>query len=94
MSMSPSMMIILTIWAVVVGLYVVLLFIGSFLGLRTEDTLYLSAGESKLEAEQRQVQKRIARIAPLKRGLAYGSVAMTAVLAGTWMVSVFHDLMH
>ena len=92
--MSSTLMIILTIWAVVVGLWLVLMFVGSFVSLREEDTLYLSAGETKLAAEQRQVQNLIARLAPLKRGFAYGAIAMTVVLAGTWIVSVFQELSH
>jgi hypothetical protein len=94
MSMSSPMSIILAIWAVVVGIYLVLLFIGSLVGLREEDTLYLSAGEARLEAEQRQVQKRIDKLAPYKRGFAYGSLAMTAVLAAVWIASVVRELMH
>ncbi len=94
MSMSSPLMIILTIWAVIVAGYIVLLFVSSFVGLREEDTLYLSAGETNLAAEQQQVQKRIARLAPLKRGFAYGSLAMTVVLAGAWIVSVVHELGH
>jgi hypothetical protein len=94
MSMSSPMSIILAIWTVVVGIYIVLLFIGSLVGLREEDTLYLSAGEAKMEAEQRQVQKRIGKLAPYKRGFAYGAIAMTVVLAATWIASVVRELMH
>jgi len=94
MSMSSPMMVILAIWAVFVCAYIVLLFIGSFVNLHEEDTLYLSAGEMKLAAEQREVQKRIDKIAPLKRGVGYGSLAMTVVLAGAWIVSVVHELTH
>jgi hypothetical protein len=93
MSMSSPMSLIVTIWAVVVGIYLVLLFVGSLVGLREEDTLYLSAGEAKLEAEQQQVQKRINKLAPYKRGFAYASLAMTAVLAAAWIASVVRELM-
>jgi hypothetical protein len=93
MSMSSPMSIILALWAVTVGVYLALLFIGSLVGLREEDTLYLSAGEAKLAAEQLQVQKRINRLAPFKRGFGYGSLAMTVVLAGVWIASVVRELM-
>src|SRR6202165_1066249 len=93
-AMSSPMSIILAIWAVVVGIYLVLLFIGSLVGLREEDTLYLSAGEAKLEAEQQLVQKRIGKLAPYKRGFAYGALAMTVVLAATWIAGVVRELMH
>jgi hypothetical protein len=94
MSMSSPLNIVLAIWVVVVGIYFVLLFVGSLVGLREEDTLFLSAGEAKLEAEQRQVQKRIDRLSPYKRGFAYGSLAMTVVLAAVWIASVVRELMH
>ena len=92
--MSSPLSIVLTIWVVVVGIYLVLIFVGSFVGLREEDTLYLSAGESKLAAEQQEVQKRIGKIAPYKKGFAYGSLAMTAVLAAVWIAGVVRELMH
>ncbi len=92
--MSSPMMIILAIWAVFVAAYIVLIFIGSFVNLHEEDTLYLSAGETKLAAEQREVQKRIDKIAPFKRGVGYGSLAMTVILAGAWIVSVVRELTH
>ena len=91
--MSSPLSIVLTIWVVVVGAYLVLIFVGSFVGLREEDTLYLSAGESKLAAEQQVVQRRIGKIAPYKKGFAYGSLAMTAVLAAVWIAGVVHELM-
>ncbi len=94
MSMSSPMGVILAIWAVIVGIYLALIFIGSLVGLREEDTLYLSAGEAKLEAEQRIVQRRIDRLAPLKRSFMYGSLAMTVILASAWIVSVARELMH
>lgn len=90
--MSSPISVVLIIWAVVVGIYLLLLFVGSFVSLREEDTLYLSAGEAKLAAEQSQVQARINRLAPLKRWFAYGSLAMTVVLAGTWITSVVREL--
>jgi len=93
MSMSSPLGIVLSIWAVVVGIYIVLLFIGSLVGLREEDTLYLSAGEAKLAAEQRQVQNRIDKLAPYKRGFGYGSLAMTVVLAAVWIGGVVRELM-
>jgi hypothetical protein len=93
MSMSSPMGAILALWAVIVCAYLALIFIGSFVGLREEDTLYLSAGEAKLEAEQRQVQRRIDKLAPLKRSFGYGSLVMTVVLAGAWIVSVVRELM-
>ena len=90
--MSSPLMVILIIWAVVVAAYGILLFIASFVGLREEDTLYLSAGETNLAAEQRQVQNRINKLAPFKRGFGYGSLAMTVILAGAWIVSVVKEL--
>jgi hypothetical protein len=94
MSMSSPMSVILVIWAIVVCIYLALIFVTSFVGLREEDTLYLSAGESKMAAEQQVVQKRIDKVAPVRRLFGYGSLAMSVVLAGTWIVSVVRDLTH
>lgn len=93
MSMSSPLTIVLVIWAAVVGVYLLLIFVGSFMNLREEDTLYLSAGESKMAAAQSEVQARINRLEPIRRWFAYGSLAMTVILAGTWITGVVHELM-
>ena len=93
MSLSSPLTISLAIWGVVVIIYLALLFVGSFVGMREEDTIYLSAGESKLQAEQQVIQNRIKKLEPFKLAFGWGSLAMTLVVAGIWLVGVVRQFM-
>ncbi len=94
MFLSSPLLLILVVWGLVVLTYGVLLFIGSLVGLREEDTLYLSAGEARMEAEQREIQRRISRIDPYKHWFGLASLAMTVLLAAVWSYSVVRELLH
>ena len=93
MELSSPLTISLTIWGLVVIVYLALLFVGSFVGMREEDTIYLSAGESKLQAQQQVIQKRIQRLQPFKQGFGYGALVMTIVVAGIWGFGAVRELM-
>ena len=93
MSLSSPLLLTLAVWGLVVLTYGVLLFIGSLVGLREEDTLYLSAGEARMEAEQREIQKRISRLDPYKHWFGLASLVMTVVLAALWSYGVVRELM-
>lgn len=84
MPLSP-MGIVGICWAVVTALYFGLLLYRSIVGLHEEDTLYLSAGEAKMEAEQREVMKRITKLDHYSRGIGFTSLALTLILAGMWV---------
>ena len=91
MNLSP-MEIVGACWAVVTALYFALLIYRSIVGLHEEDTLYLSAGEAKMEAEQRVVMKRIHKLDGYSRMIGYTALALTAVLGGMWVYDAAKQL--
>jgi len=80
------------LWGIVTAAWLVLMVYRSFVGMREEDTIYLSAGEAKLEAEQRVILARFQKLAPYTRSLGYGSLAL--VCAGIWGYGVLRELLH
>ncbi len=91
MSLSP-IGIVGACWAVATALYFALLIYRSIVGLHEEDTLYLSAGEAKMEAEQRVVMKRINKLDGYSRAIGYTALALTVVLAGMWVYDAAKQL--
>ena len=91
MPLSP-MDIVGVCWMVVTALYFALLLYRSIVGLHEEDTLYLSAGEAKMEAEQREVMKKITKLDGYSRGIGFTSLALTLVLAGMWVYDAAKQL--
>jgi len=81
------------LWGVVTVAWLALMVYRSFIGMREEDTIYLSAGEAKMEAEQRVIQARLQKVAPYTRSLGYGSLALALGCAGIWGYGVLHDLL-
>jgi hypothetical protein len=92
MSSSP-IEIMAVIWAAVMIIYVALLIFRSLVGMKEEDTLYLSAGEERLAAEQRQIMKRITKVDSYTHAVGYAALAATVILAGMWIYSVARTLM-
>ena len=84
--------IVLVIWAVVTIIYTALFLYRSIVGMKEEDNLYLSAGESRMAAEQREIMKHINKLDGVTRGFGWSALAMTVVLAGMWGYSVFRVL--
>lgn len=72
------------IWAVVTLAYFALFLYRSLVGMREEDTLYLSAGESRMADEQRELMKRITKLDALSSKLGWATVVMTLVVGGIW----------
>jgi len=64
MSEFSPLQIFAGLWAVVTAAWLALMVYRSFIGIREEDTIYLSAGEAKMEAEQRVIQARLQKLAP------------------------------
>jgi len=81
------------LWGVVTAAWVVLAVYRSFIGMREEDTVYLSAGEAKMEAEQRIIHERLNRLSPYTRSLGYGSLALALACAGIWGYGVLRELL-
>ena len=91
MQLSP-IEIVAICWGVVTAIYFVLFLYRSIVGLHEEDNLYLSAGEAKMEAEQREVMKRINKLDGYSHRIGYASLALTVVLAGMWDYGVVRPL--
>jgi hypothetical protein len=89
---STPMGIVAAIWGAVTIVYVALFLFRSVVGMKEEDTLYLSVGEERLAAEQREVMKRIYKLDSYSKKIGYAALAMTVVLAGMWVVSVAREL--
>jgi hypothetical protein len=81
-----STLTILTVaWVAVTAVFLSLWFYRSLVGMKEEDTLILSAGESKLEEEQKQIQVRLHQIQPYLRGFGWASAALLAGVGGIWV---------
>jgi len=82
---SISLLEIVTIlWVIVAVFYFALFLYRSLVGMKEEDTLFLSAGESRMAAEQHEVMKRITKLDGYSHKLGWATLAMTIVLAGVW----------
>jgi hypothetical protein len=93
MSEFSLLQIIAGLWGVVTAAWLALMVYRSFVGMREEDTIYLSAGEAKMEAEQRVIQERLHKLAPYTRTLGYGSLALALACAGIWGYGVLRELL-
>lgn len=91
MSYSP-LEIVAILWGVVTVVYLVLFLIRSVVGMHEEDTLYLSAGESKMASDQREVNKKIGKCDNATHKMGWAALVMTVALAAMWGVSVFREL--
>jgi hypothetical protein len=79
-------------WAVVAAIYLALFLYRSIVGMKEEDNLYLSAGESRMAEEQRGIMKRINRIEPYTKGFGWATLAMSVLVASIWGYSVYRQL--
>ncbi len=93
MSESSPFTILLIAWAVVTAVYFALVYVRSLFALKENDTLILSAGETKLQAEQHAVQNRINRLTPYTRVSGWGSLGLLVVMAGLWCYDIINELM-
>jgi hypothetical protein len=85
--------IVAAIWGAVTIVYVALFLFRSVVGMKEEDTLYLSVGEQRLAAEQREIMKRITKLDSYTHKVGYAALAMTVLLAGMWVYSVVKILL-
>ncbi len=92
MSSSP-IEIVAAIWGAVVVVYLALFLFRSVIGMKEEDTLYLSVGEQRLAAEQREIMKRINKLDGYSRKLGLAALGMSVLLAGMWVYSVARNLL-
>jgi hypothetical protein len=92
MSAYSPLQVALVIWLAVTLVYVLLFVYRAIVGAKEEDTLYLSAGESRMAEEQRQIMQRVHKLDPITRIFGFAALGMTIVLAGVWGYGVFRQL--
>jgi hypothetical protein len=91
MSLTP-LEIVASIWAVIAAIYLALFLIRSVVGMKEEDTLYLSAGEAKMAEEQKEVMKTISKWDSVTHKVGYAALVMTVLVVGMWGYSVLKVL--
>ena len=91
--LSSPIEIVASVWGAVVIVYLALFLFRSVIGMKEEDTLYLSVGEERMAAEQRVIMKRINKLDGYSRKIGYTALAMSVVLAGMWVYSVARNLL-
>ena len=82
---------LMILWAVITAIFLAFVGYRSLVGLKEEDTLFLSPAEANMEAEQREVQARLGRVTPYTRGFGYASAALLAVIAGVWLFGAMRE---
>ena len=82
--MSSLLEMVTIAWAVVAIAYFALFLYRSLVGMREEDTLYLSAGESRMADEQREIMKRITKLDSISHKIGWVALAMTLLVGGIW----------
>ena len=91
--LSSPIEIVAALWGAVVIVYLGLFLFRSVIGMKEEDTLYLSVGEERMAAEQRVIMKRILKLDSYSHKIGYAALAMTVLLAGMWVYSVARNLL-
>jgi hypothetical protein len=89
--MSPIIM-LLILWGAITLVLVVLLIYRSTLSMHEDDQLFLGEGESGLEQEQQDLQKRMNKLQPYVRACGALSVALLVVLAGLGLYDMYKHL--
>ena len=79
----------LVVWAVITGLFGVLAIYRSLISMKEDDQLFLSAGESKIEAEQKEIIIKLNRITPWTKGLGFASLGLLFLSGGIWIYQQF-----
>ena len=82
--MEP-MSVLMTVWAVLTTVLVVLLIYRSALSMHEDDQLFLDSAESHLEKEQQQLMVRMNRLRPFVNILGASSGLLVLLMAGLWL---------
>jgi hypothetical protein len=93
MSSVSVLQIVIALWSAVTIIYLALFLYRSIVGMREEDTLFLSAGESRMAAEQVEVMKRINKVDSITRKFGFATLFMTIVLGGVWVYGAVTQLL-
>ena len=84
MSAFSPLQITAAIWALVTFIYIALFVYRAIVGAKEEDSLFLSAGEAHMAAEQRQIMQRVNKIEPATRAFGIATAVMTVILIAVW----------
>ena len=71
-------------WGAVTAVFGVLLGYRSLLSMREDDQLFLDRAESKMEEEQQELIKKLARITPYTKGFGFASLGLLVLVAVLW----------
>jgi hypothetical protein len=82
--MEP-MSVLMTVWAVLTTVLVVLLIYRSALSMHEDDQLFLDRAESHLEKEQQQLMVRMNQLRPFVNILGISSGLLVLAMAGLWL---------
>jgi hypothetical protein len=83
--MSTPLLTCLIIWAIITAVYVALTIYRSLVGLHEDDQLFLTSGATAMEMEQRELQKKLSRLAPFTKTLGFLSLVLLLASAGIWV---------
>ncbi len=86
MSGLSTLEILLIVWATVTVAFIGVLIYRSLVGMKEEDTLILSAAESKLAEEQREILIRLGKIRPYLLSLGWLSGLLLVAILGVWVM--------
>ena len=82
--MEP-MSVLLTLWAVLTTVLVIMLIYRSALSMHEDDQIFLDSAESHLENEQKQLMLRMNRVRPFINILGACSGLLLLLMAGLWV---------
>lgn len=80
-----TMHVLMTVWAVLTTVLVVLLIYRSVLTMHEDDQLFLDNAEAHLEREQQQLTVRMNRLRPFVNILGASSGVLVLIMAGLWL---------
>ncbi|HYE24327.1 MAG TPA: hypothetical protein VEG32_03925 [Clostridia bacterium] len=82
--MDP-MNLLVTVWAVLTTILVVLIIYRSTLSMHEDDQLFLDASEAHMEREQQELQVRMQRVTPYVNWLGAASGALIVAIGAMWL---------
>jgi len=89
--MEP-MSVLMTVWAVLTTVLVVLLIYRSALSMHEDDQIFLDSAESHLEKEQQQLMVRMNQLRPFVNILGASSGVLVLLMAGLWLWHGWHGM--
>jgi hypothetical protein len=76
---------VLILWGIVTGLLAVVLMYRSIIAMKEEEQLFLTGVDSSMEAEQKDIRKRLRRLVPYTKALSASSGILLIASAGIWL---------